>query len=67
LPIELAVTRQLVTLQTLGEFCKMVKMRKVYSSSRGAANIDASLALEEMELMPEEVAVLKMIHATNYE
>ena len=46
----------------------MVQMRKVYSSARrGAASADASLALEEMELMPEEVAVLRMIHATNCE
>jgi hypothetical protein len=45
----------------------MVQMRKVYSSGRVRANLDASLALDELELMPEEVAVLKMIHSTNYE
>lgn len=32
-----------------------------------ALRLDASVALDEMELMPEEVAVLKMIHSTNFE
>jgi len=45
---------------------KMVRMRKVYSSGRGRAYVDASVALDEEELMPEEVAVLKMIHFTNF-
>lgn len=44
----------------------MVRMRKVYSSGRGRAYVDASVALDEEELMPEEVAVLKMIHSTNF-
>ncbi len=45
----------------------MVQMSKTYSSGRGRAYIDASLALDDDELMPEEVAVLKMIHSTNFE
>ena len=45
----------------------MVRIRKVYSSSGMRANVDASMALDEMELMPEEVAVLKMIHSTKFE
>ena len=45
----------------------MVQMRKVYSSGRGRAYIDASVALDDDELMPEEVAVLKMLHSTNFE
>jgi len=45
---------------------KMVRLRKAYSSGRGRAYVDASVALDEEELMPEEVAVLKMIHSTNF-
>jgi hypothetical protein len=45
----------------------MTSKRKVYSLGRGRAYIDASVALDEMELMPEEVAVLKMIHSTKFE
>lgn len=52
---------------SLGELGKMVQLRKVYSSGRGRAYVDASVALEEEELMPEERAVLKMIHSTNYD
>jgi len=36
-------------------------------ASMGTARIDASLALDDMGLLPEEVAVLKMIHSVDLE
>ncbi len=44
----------------------MVRKRS-YSSSGMRASVDASVALDDDELMPEEVAVLRMIHSTNLE
>lgn len=45
----------------------MVKMKKTHSSGGegGTVRLDASLALDEMGLLPEEVAVLRMIHSVN--
>ena len=45
----------------------MVKMKKAHSSGgeSGVVRLDASLALDDMGLLPEEVAVLKMIHSVN--
>lgn len=44
----------------------MVRTKNMGSSKgRGTVALDASLALDEMGLLPEEVAVLKMIHSVN--
>lgn len=46
----------------------MVKMKRMVSSSgRSGTLMDASLALDDVELLPEEAAFLKMIHSTNLE
>lgn len=44
-----------------------MKANKAYSLGRGRAYVDASVDLDDNELMPEEVAVLRMIHSTNLE
>jgi len=45
----------------------MVKIKNMRSDGRENVVLDASLVLDEMDLMPEEVAVLKMIHTAKYE
>jgi len=50
------------------EVRRMVKMKRMVSSSgRSGTLMDASLALDDVELLPEEAAFLKMIHSTNLE